>query len=73
MARQLRIEFENTFYHVLSRGNERGPIFQSESDYKKLIELLGSFSERFKLEVWSYIFMGNHYLCLAKHKKCYVE
>ena len=27
MARQLRVEYPEAFYHVTSEGNQRGPIF----------------------------------------------
>ena len=32
MARPLRIEYDGALYHVTSRGNERGPIFNDDSD-----------------------------------------
>jgi hypothetical protein len=35
MARPLRIEYEGAFYHITSRGNERGSIFFAPSDYDK--------------------------------------
>ena len=41
MARPLRLEYDGAFYHVTSRGNERGKIFFTEGDYgKSLIYLL---------------------------------
>jgi hypothetical protein len=35
VARPLRIEYPGAFYHVTSRGNERGTIFQSNRDREK--------------------------------------
>ena len=32
MARPWRIEYEGAFYHVMSRGNERRPIFLDDED-----------------------------------------
>jgi len=32
MARPVRIEYEGAFYHVTTRGNERGRIFFTETD-----------------------------------------
>ena len=32
MARPLRIDQEDTFYHVLHRGNERRAIFRDDGD-----------------------------------------
>ncbi len=34
MARPLRMDQEDTFYHVLNRGNERRAIFRDEHDYE---------------------------------------
>lgn len=38
MARPLRIEYPNAFYHITFRGNERRPIFRSKGDYERLLE-----------------------------------
>lgn len=35
MARPIRIEYEGTFYHVTSRGNERREIFRGLDDYER--------------------------------------
>lgn len=61
MSRPLRIACEEAWYHVLSRGNERRPVFRDGRDYGRFVDLLGAMSERFGMEVWSYALMGNHY------------
>jgi len=61
MSRPLRVEHPDTYYHVLARGNERRPIFKGKRDCERFLELLGEVSERFGLEVWSYVLMVNHY------------
>ncbi len=38
MARQLRIEFEGAYYHILLRGNNQSNIFHSDEDQQALIE-----------------------------------
>jgi hypothetical protein len=40
MARPLRILYEDAFYHVAARGNERKRIFTSHSDYEAFPEIL---------------------------------
>jgi len=35
MARQLRIEFENAFYHITSRGNLREKIFYGDENRER--------------------------------------
>lgn len=66
MARPLRFDRPNTMYHVLSRGNERGSIFDDVSDCDRFAELLGTVSERYGIEVWAYVLMGNHYHLLIR-------
>ena len=66
MARPLRIDQEDTFYHVLNRGNERRAIFRDEHDYAGFLDRLGRCSQRFGLEVFAYVLMGNHYHLLVK-------
>ena len=62
MARPLRFDRPNTMYHVLSRGNERGAIFDDFSDCDRFVELLGTVSERYGIEMWAYVLMGGHRL-----------
>ena len=66
MARPLRMDYPQTFYHVLSRGNERRDIFYNEGDYLRFLETLGRMVERFHLEVHAYVLMGTHYHLLVR-------
>lgn len=68
MTRPPRYDLPHTFYHVLSRGNERKTIFENEGDHEKFLMLLGRLPERFGLEVWSYVLMGNHYHLILKNR-----
>ena len=61
MARQLRIEFSGALYHVMSRGNERNPIFKKDSDRAMFIEALKDSAELAGVEVIAYVLMDNHY------------
>ncbi len=61
MARPLRIECQNGFHHVLSRGIERRAIFVDDRDRGHFLELLGTMAERFEVEVLAYVLMENHY------------
>ena len=40
MSRKARAEVEGGLYHVITRGNNRRPIFHSPSDYQKFLSLL---------------------------------
>ncbi len=66
MARQWRIEYPGALYHVLSRGNGRQDIFLTDDDRALFIELIQELSDRFNIEVYAYVLMGNHYHLLLK-------
>lgn len=61
MARSVRIEYEGAFYHVTTRGNERGKIFFTETDYEKMEDYLKEAQGKYGYLLHSYIFMTNHY------------
>ena len=69
MARPLRIDQEETFYHVLNRGNERRAVFRDEADYEGFLDRLGRCSQRYELDVYAYVLMGNHYHLLVKTRQ----
>ena len=66
MARPLRIDQEDTFYHVINRGNERRDIFRDDADREGFLAQLGRCCERFELEVFAYVLMSNHYHLLVR-------
>ena len=61
MSRPLRIEFEGALYHVTSRGDRRGRIFEDDQDRLGFLELLGRVAVDFNWVVHAYCLMGNHY------------
>jgi len=69
MARPLRIDREDTFYHVLNRGNERRAIFRDGRDYEGFLTRLGRCAQRFSLAVYAYVLMGNHYHLLVRTRQ----
>ena len=66
VSRPLRIEYPGAFYHVTSRGNERGTIFQSNRDREKYLSYLESAHERYGAIIHVYCLMGNHYHLLLE-------
>jgi REP element-mobilizing transposase RayT len=66
MARQWRIEYPGALYHVLSRGNGRRDIFLSDDDWSLFLSLLEELSDRFDIEIFAYVLMGNHYHILLR-------
>ena len=51
MARPIRLDYPGTFYHVLSRGNERREIFYDRRDYLRFLGILAKVVKRFKPQV----------------------
>jgi len=69
MARQLRIEYEGSFYHVTSRGNMRERIFFQDRDREKFLEILMRTRERYGYLLHAYALMDNHYHLLIETPK----
>ncbi|MDD5556867.1 MAG: transposase [bacterium] len=69
MARPLRIEYPGAWYHVSSRGNERGRIFGDDKDRLRFLEALEESIEKFEVEVHCYVLMGNHFHFLLRTLK----
>ncbi|XLZ72160.1 transposase [Massilia sp. SR12] len=66
MNRPLRLELDNSLYHITSRGDRRGRIFLSDSDRLAWLSILKETCERFGFAVLSYCQMGNHFHILLK-------
>ncbi|MBW2602837.1 MAG: transposase [Deltaproteobacteria bacterium] len=66
MGRVWRIEYEGALYHMLSRGNEQKDIFYDDQDRLLFLETIGEMSERFEIDVFAYVLMGNNYHLLLK-------
>jgi len=66
MARPLRIEYANAWYHILNRGRRGELIFADTYDYIGFIDLLIDTSEQWNLSVAAYCLMPNHYHLLVQ-------
>jgi len=61
MARPWRIQFPDAVYHVTARGNKRADIFLDDSDRQTFLQLLEQAGERYKLHLFAFCLMSNHY------------
>jgi putative transposase len=61
MARSLRIDVPDGWYHVFNRGVERRQIFPDERSNLHFLELLACLPSRFGVRIHGYVLMGNHY------------
>ncbi|MBI4517048.1 MAG: transposase [Deltaproteobacteria bacterium] len=66
MARALRIAFPGACYHVTARGNERKAIFRDDHDRKQFLARLQAVVERYRVVVYAYVLMRNHYHLLVE-------
>ncbi|MFQ6082127.1 MAG: transposase [Candidatus Aminicenantia bacterium] len=66
MTRPLRIEYENAVYHITARGNEKRDIFLNKKDHEKFLFYLALVQERYKIIVYCYVLMENHYHLLIE-------
>jgi putative transposase len=65
MARGPRVCFPGLTQHVVQRGNNRGPVFRDEGDYRVFLELLRRESVRRAIAVHAYALMSNHFHLMA--------
>ena len=66
MSRPIRVEIEDGWYHVISRGLERRDIFRDDSDRHDFLERLFGLTESHALLVHAYCLMKNHFHLQAR-------
>jgi putative transposase len=60
MARTARVTPKEYIYHILTRGNNRQDIFRDDEYFKKYIELLLRYKEKYVFKLYHYVLMSNH-------------
>ena len=65
MARPLRIELADGYYHLLNRGNNRQDIFLSDKDRKAFMEALADSCEIYDVNLMVYVLMTNYFHLLV--------
>ncbi len=73
MARQIRVEYENAWYHITCRGNERRQIFGDDFDRKKLLEYLSDSQKLYEVELHAYVLMSNHFHLIIKTRQANLQ
>ncbi len=66
MSRPLRMEFAGAFYHVTSRGDQRGSIFVSDHDRTEFLVTLARVVELYGWRIHAWCKMTNHYHLLVE-------
>lgn len=65
MARPLRIEGSDFWYHVMARGIDGRELFVENKEYEHFLHLLNKYAELFEIDVHAYVLMPNHFHLLA--------
>ena len=61
MARPLRINIADGWYHCMNRGIDRRALFTDDREYRHFLSLLGETVERFRFRIHAYCLLGNHF------------
>ena len=67
MARPLRIQYPDAYYHVMNRGNRREDIFVTDQDRNVFLDALADSAETYQVKLISYVLMSNHFTCWCRH------
>ena len=66
MARHLRCNVRDGWYHITTRGVGRREIFNDDRDRERFVELLGELVARYGVILHAYVLMENHYHLLIE-------
>jgi putative transposase len=69
MARPLRIQYSDAYYHVMNRGNHRENIFVTDQDRHVFLDALEDSCESYHIKLISYVLMSNHFHLLLQTPK----
>lgn len=60
MARKPRVYFPGAIYHVICRGNNREWIFNTDTDKRSYLSLIGQYKERYGFTLYAWAILSNH-------------
>lgn len=66
MARPLRIEYPNAYYHVSNKADNTGGLFPSEQYYQAFLDGVHEAASRFNVDVLGWCLLKNEYHLLIK-------
>lgn len=65
MPRSKRIVVPGVAHHITQRGNGRANVFDTEQDLTVFLDLLAQYSRQYRLVLWGYCLMSNHFHLVA--------
>ncbi|MGH8552182.1 MAG: transposase, partial [Methylococcales bacterium] len=60
MARRPRLKLACVPNHIIQRGDNRGAVFFTDSDYETYLEYLGEACKKYDVHLHAYVLMTNH-------------
>jgi REP element-mobilizing transposase RayT len=66
MGRELRAIDPDLPYHVITRGNNGGPLVYDHHDVALFVDELGHVAKKYRWEVWAWCLMTNHFHLVAR-------
>lgn len=68
MARLPRLLLSQSYYHIMTRGNNRMATFHESADYRYYLDLIGRFKTLLPFNLFHYCLMPNHVHLLIQTK-----
>lgn len=68
MPRQHRLLLSQSYYHIMTRGNNRHIVFRNDGDYYYYMNLVKRFKSELPFDLYHYCLMPNHVHLLIKTK-----
>ena len=66
MPRTARLILPHSYYHVMTRGNNRNTVFRFDIDYLYYLDLIRKYKEDLPFDIYHYCLMPNHIHLLIK-------
>ena len=66
MPRLPRLLLSQSYYHVMTRGNNKNIIFRSAKDYKKYLGIFHKLKHEHPFDLYHFCLMPNHVHLLVK-------
>ncbi len=73
MSRAARLDLKGFFYHVISRGQRKNPIFFSRKDYDKFVKILDNVLAETDIELFAFCLMRNHFHLLVRRNDTHLH
>ena len=69
MGREIRLQYENAWYHVMNRAAGKKPVFLDENNKYIFFEFLAETYKKYEIQINAFCLMNNHYHLLINTPK----